>query len=106
MRSSVWHCSVEGVSTPEEIETQLMVAQPTHDMFLDGRIGWASDDCGKRSYYSALLSVSEIDDVNRFPDSSHLCSYDDLTPSTHSSRAISYHVPITKAGSRHLRWGA
>jgi transposase len=27
------------------------------------------------SYYSALLVMSEIGNINRFPDSSHLCSY-------------------------------
>jgi transposase len=26
-------------------------------------------------YYSALLFVSEVGDINRFPDSYHLCSY-------------------------------
>ena len=36
-------------------------------------------------YYSALLIVSEIGDINRFPDSHHLCSYAGLIPSTHSS---------------------
>jgi Transposase IS116/IS110/IS902 family len=36
-------------------------------------------------YYSALFLVSEINDVNRFPDSYHLCSYAGLVPSTHSS---------------------
>jgi transposase len=36
-------------------------------------------------YYSALLIVSEIGDINRLPDSYHLCSYAGLVPSTHSS---------------------
>ena len=39
-------------------------------------------------YYSALLIVSEIGDINRFPDSNHLCSYARLIPSTHSSGGI------------------
>ena len=55
-------------------------------------------------YYSALLIASEIDDVNRFPDSSHVCSYTGLTPSTHSSGAVSYHGRITRTGSGYLRW--
>jgi transposase len=55
-------------------------------------------------YYSALLIISEIGDVNRFPDSAHLCSYAGLTPSTHSSGGVTYHGHITKTGSRHLRW--
>lgn len=55
-------------------------------------------------YYSALLILSEIGDVARFPDSHHLCSYAGLTPSTHSSGGVEYHGPITRAGSSYLRW--
>ena len=55
-------------------------------------------------YYSALLIVSEIGDITRFPDSHHLCSYAGLVPSTHSSGGITYHGSITKTGSRYLRW--
>jgi transposase len=32
--------------------------------------------------YSALLILSEIGDINKFPDSYHLCSYAGLVPST------------------------
>lgn len=55
-------------------------------------------------YYSALLIVSEVGDINRFPDSYHLCSYAGLIPSTHSSGGITYHGSITKTGSKYLRW--
>jgi transposase len=55
-------------------------------------------------YYSALLIVSEIGDINRFPDSYHLCSYAGLVPSTHSSGGTTYNGRITKTGSKHLRW--
>ena len=55
-------------------------------------------------YYSALLIVSEIGDITRFPDSYHLCSYAGLVPSTHSSGGITYHGSITKRGSKYLRW--
>ena len=55
-------------------------------------------------YYSALLILSEIGDINRFPDSYHLCSYAGLVPTTHSSGGITYHGAITKTGSKHLRW--
>jgi transposase len=55
-------------------------------------------------YYSALLIVSEIGEIERFPDSQHLCSYAGLTPSTRSSGGVTYHGSITKTGSRHLRW--
>ena len=55
-------------------------------------------------YYSALLISSEIGDINRFPDSHHLCSYAGLTPSTHSSGGVTYHGSMTKTGSKYLRW--
>jgi transposase len=55
-------------------------------------------------YYSALLIVSEIGDINRFLDSYHLCSYAGLVPSTYSSGGITYHGSITKRGSKYLRW--
>src|SRR5918996_3013475 len=56
-------------------------------------------------YYSALLIVSEIGDISRFPDSYHLCSYAGLVPSTHSSGRVTYYGSrITKAGSKYLRW--
>lgn len=55
-------------------------------------------------YYSALLIASEIGDINRFPDSHHLCAYAGLVPSTHSSGGITYNGRITKIGSKYLRW--
>lgn len=55
-------------------------------------------------YYSALLIAAEIGDINRFPDSAHLCSYAGLVPSTHSSGGVTYHGAITKRGSKYLRW--
>jgi len=56
------------------------------------------------SFYSALLLVSEIGDVSRFPDSAHLVSYAGLASSTHSSGGSTFHGRITKAGSPYLRW--
>ncbi len=55
-------------------------------------------------YYSSLLISSEIGDIERFPDSHHLCSYAGLTPSTHSSGGVTYHGSMTKTGSKYLRW--
>ncbi|MEM3085376.1 MAG: transposase [Nitrososphaerales archaeon] len=55
-------------------------------------------------YYSALLILSEVGDISRFPDSQHLCSYAGLIPSTHSSGGVTYHGTITKRGSKYLRW--
>jgi transposase len=55
-------------------------------------------------YYSAFLISSEVGDINRFPDSHHLCSYAGLTPSTHSSGGVTYHGSMTRTGSKYLRW--
>ena len=55
-------------------------------------------------YYSALLIVSEVGDINRFPDSYHLCSYAGLIPSTYRSGGITHHGSVTKTGSKYLRW--
>ena len=54
--------------------------------------------------YSALLILSEIGDVNRFPDGRHLCSYAGLVPSVYSSGDKTRLGRLTKQGSRWLRW--
>ena len=54
--------------------------------------------------YSALLIVSEIGDVHRFPDSRHLCSYAGLVPSVHASGGKTRLGRLTKQGSCWLRW--
>lgn len=51
-------------------------------------------------YYTALLIVSEVGDVNRFPDAEKLCSYAGLTPSVRRSGGSTVHGHITKEGSR------
>lgn len=56
------------------------------------------------SYYSALLILSEIGEIERFPSAKHLCSYAGLVPSVYSSGSKSFHGRITKQGSRWLRW--
>jgi len=56
------------------------------------------------SYYSALLILSEIGQIERFPDAKHLCSYAGLVPSIYSSGSKTYNGRITKQGSRWLRW--
>jgi len=55
-------------------------------------------------YYSALLTKSEIGDVNRFPSAKQLCAYAGLVPSTYASGNTCFHGHITKQGSRWLRW--
>jgi len=54
--------------------------------------------------YAALLLLSEIGDVHRFPDSRHLCSYAGLVPSVHASGGKTRLGRLTKQGSRWLRW--
>jgi transposase len=54
--------------------------------------------------YSALLILSEIGDVHRFPDSRHLCSYAGLVPSVHASGGHTRLGRLTKQGSKWLRW--
>lgn len=54
--------------------------------------------------YSALLILSEIADVRRFPDSRHLCSYAGLVPSVHASGGKTRLGRLTKQGSCWLRW--
>ena len=55
-------------------------------------------------FYSALVIISEIGDIHRFPSPEKLCAYSGLIPSTHQSGGIEMHGHITKEGSRHLRW--
>jgi len=55
-------------------------------------------------YYTALLLVAEIGDVNRFPDAERLCSYAGLVPSVRRSGGSTVYGHITKEGSRWMRW--
>ena len=54
--------------------------------------------------YSALLILSEIGDVTRFPDGRHLCSYAGLVPSVYASGGKTRLGRLTKQGSKWLRW--
>lgn len=56
------------------------------------------------SYYSALLVLSEIGEIERFPSAGQLCSYAGLVPSVYSSGGITRTGRITKTGSTYLRW--
>jgi transposase len=55
-------------------------------------------------YHNALLIVSEVGDIERFPDALHLASYAGLVPSVYASAGKVRYGRITKAGSRWLRW--
>jgi len=54
--------------------------------------------------YSALLILSEIGNIGRFPDSRHLCSYAGLVPSVYASGGKTRLGRLTKQGSKWLRW--
>ncbi len=56
------------------------------------------------SYYSSLLILAEIGEIDRFPSSGHLCSYAGLVPSVYSSGGTTRTGKITKCGSSWLRW--
>lgn len=55
-------------------------------------------------FYTALLIVSEIGEIGRFPSARKLTSYAGLIPTTRSSGGHTYHGRITKQGSSWLRW--
>lgn len=54
--------------------------------------------------YSALIILSEIGDIHRFPNEEKLFSYAGVIPSVHQTGENIYHGHITKQGSKHLRW--
>ncbi|MDI6856592.1 MAG: IS110 family transposase [Candidatus Thermoplasmatota archaeon] len=55
-------------------------------------------------YYSALLIVSELGDVNRFKDEKAVCSYPGLVPKVRQSSFTTRIGSITKEGPSTLRW--
>jgi transposase len=56
------------------------------------------------SYYSAMIIITEIGDILRFPSSKKLCSYAGLVPSTIQSGDHTYHGRILKECNQHLKW--
>ena len=55
-------------------------------------------------FFTALLFLSEVGDISRFPTSSHLSSWVGLVPRVHQSGETLYHGRITKQGNRLVRW--
>jgi transposase len=53
---------------------------------------------------TALLLFCEIGDVTRFKTASHVPAYFGLVPRIHSSAECLHYGPLTKQGSRHVRW--
>lgn len=74
---------------------------------LDGHAGWAAVQAipGVGPVLGAVF-VAEIGDVERFPSARHLCSWAGLTPRHHESDTTVIKGPITKQGSRLVRWAA
>jgi len=54
----------------------------------------------------AAIFVAEIGDVRRFASPQHLCSWAGLTPRHRESDTTVHRGPITKQGSRLVRWAA
>jgi transposase len=54
--------------------------------------------------YSALLIISEVGDIRRFPDGDRLAAYAGLVPGVRASGGKARLGPITKQGSAWLRW--
>ena len=72
------------------------------------------DDAGYRAIQQipgvgktfASIFVAEIGDVTRFTSAAHLCSWAGLTPRHRESDTTVKRGPITKQGSRLVRWAA
>lgn len=56
------------------------------------------------SYFSALLLLSEIGDINRFSSAKKLCSYAGLSPTTRQSNETVYHGHLKKDSNKYIRW--
>jgi transposase len=56
------------------------------------------------SFYSALVILSEIGDVTRFPTAKHLTSYAGLVPRVYQSGDVARTGHIHKQGPKALRW--
>jgi transposase len=52
---------------------------------------------------SAMIILTEVGPINRFPSIKHLCSYFGITPNTYSSGENNYVGRMTKHGNNHLK---
>jgi transposase len=55
-------------------------------------------------WVNAFTVASEIGDINRFASPAKLCGYTELCPRVHQSGNTDRRGPISKNGSRYLRW--
>lgn len=58
--------------------------------------------CGIKKH-TALATIVEISDFNRFPTANHFAAYLGLAPGEYSSNNSGPHLGITKQGNRHIR---
>jgi transposase len=56
------------------------------------------------SYYSAMIILTEMGEVHRFPNPKKLCSYAGLVPRTIQSGSHVYHGRILKECNQNLKW--
>jgi transposase len=85
----------------KEIEKSNQVIQGLAEENHDARLLMTMPGVGP---FSSLLILSEIGDISRFPDAEHLCSYGGLVPCTWASGGKTHRGPITKQGSKWIRW--
>jgi transposase len=91
----------------ELYDREIAMADREVRVALDGHAGWAAVQAipGVGPVLGAVF-VAEIGDVERFPSARHLCSWAGLTPRHHESDTTVIKGPITKQGSRLVRWAA
>ena len=56
------------------------------------------------AYHNASLIISEVGDINRFPDGAHFASYCGLVTQVHISDRTVHYGGITSNVNRWLRW--
>lgn len=56
------------------------------------------------SYYSAMIILTEIGDIQRFSNPKKLCNYAGLVPRTIQSSTHMYHGKILKECNQNLKW--
>jgi transposase len=91
----------------EVYDHQIAVFQAEISSALDGHPGYQAIQaiCGVGPVFAAVF-VAEIGDITRFPTADKLCCWAGLTPRHRESDTSVKRGPITKQGSRLVRWAA
>ena len=89
----------------DQIDAQIkeVTAQIDKEAAQQESVSWLTSIPGI-ARYSALLILSEVGDVSRFPDGDHLAAYAGLVPVVRSSGGHTHLGSVTKQGSPWLRW--